>query len=290
MALLLLFGGLFLLFFGLVVSAATALQSGQPNADGPAVGVVEITGVIEDATPVMEALRDFADDDEIKGILVRVDSPGGAVGPSQEIYTEVVRTRARKKVVASLAGTAASGGYYAICGADRIVANPGTLTGSIGVITEIAQLDQVLGLLRVNTETFKSGELKDTGSPLRPLAPADRALLQGVVDNIYEQFRTTVLQERKLTPEALALIRDGRVLTGQQAKELGLVDELGNLHDAVAQLVTLAKLEGTPRLVHRKKKTDELIRELIDQGVGSLTQAMDRHLRPRMELRLPEGF
>lgn len=286
--LLLLFGGLFALFFGLVASVATMAQGGAPS--GPAVGVVEIKGVIEDARQPMEALRSFVEDDDIKGIVVRVDSPGGGVGPSQELYREVVRAKAKKKVVASLGGVAASGGYYAVCGADKIVANPGTLTGSIGVVTELAQVHEVLDLLRIQTESFKSGELKDAGSPLRPLTDADRSLFQSLIANIHQQFQQTVQQERKLQEAALSQIQDGRVLSGQQAKELGLVDELGNLHDAVVVLQELAGFEGRPRLVYPSKKTEELIRELIDQGVGSVARSLAGQVMPRVEYRLPARF
>jgi protease-4 len=289
LTLLLLFGGLFLLFFGLVVSAATLIEGGSP-VGGPSVGVVELTGVIDDPRQAMEAIRDFAEDSSINGIIIRVDSPGGSVGPAQEIYREVVKAKARKKVVASLGAVAASGGYYAICGANKIVANPGTITGSIGVITEVAHMEEVLSILHISTETFKSGELKDSGSLFRPVSPADRLLFEGMVRNVHEQFQRTVQKERNLTEAILARIRDGRVLTGEQAKTLGLVDELGNLHDAVGYLQVLAGFEGTPRLVYPSKKTEELIREMLDRGIGSAVRALMRNLGSRMEYRLPSMY
>lgn len=290
--LLLLFGGLFLLFFGLVVSAATVAEGGRSQA-GPAIGVVEIKGIIEDPKIPMERLRAFVADEDIKGIIIRVDSPGGSVGPSQELFREVVRARETKTVVASMGGVAASGGYYAVCGADLIVANPGTLTGSIGVITQIAHVEDVLDLLMVETETFKSGKLKDSGSATRAPTPADRELFRGLVDNIHEQFQRDVRAERgermkKLSEGAMEQVADGRVLSGEQAKELGLVDELGNLHDAVEHLVKMAGLKGEPRLVYPDKKTEDLIRELLDRGVGTLMQSVHQRLTgPRVEYRLP---
>jgi len=286
--LLLFFGGLFLLFFGLVVSAATVLGGRAPG--GPAVGVVELKGTIEDARRTMEAMRTFVEDEEIKGIVVRVDSPGGSVGPTQEIYREVLRARAKKKVVASLAGVAASGGYYAICGADRIIANPGTLTGSIGVITEIAHVEGILELLHIETESFKSGELKDSGSPLRSPTDADRNLFTGLVANVHQQFQQAVQKERKLSEEMMAKIQDGRVLTGEQAKDLGLVDDLGNLHDAVGVLQELAGIEGRPRLVYPGKKAEEFLKELIDKGVAGTARALTERLMPRVEYRMPSRF
>ncbi len=291
--LLLLFGGLFLLFFGLVVSAATVAEGGRTES-GPAIGVVEIKGIIEDPKVPMRRLRSFAADEDIKGIIVRVDSPGGSVGPSQELFREVLRARESKTVVASLGGVAASGGYYAICGADLIVANPGTLTGSIGVITQIAHFEDVLDLLMVETETYKSGALKDSGSPTREPTPADRELFRGLVENIHEQFRSDIVAQRgermkKLQEGAMDQVADGRVLSGAQAKELGLVDELGNLHDAADHLAKAAGLKGEPRLVYPDKKTEDLIKELLDRGVGTVIQSVRQRLSgPRIEYRLPQ--
>ena len=287
--LLLLFGGLFMLFFGLVVSAASLVQGGARQA-GPSVGVVEIKGIIEDAKDTMAQIRGFVEDEEIEGIVVRVDSPGGAVGPSQEIYREVLKATSRKKVVASLGAVAASGGYYAICGADKIIANPGTITGSIGVVMQVIHVEEILDMALLRTETFKSGALKDAGSQVRPVSAADRSMFEGMIASVHDQFQRAVQKERDLDADALAGFSDGRVLTGEQAREIGLVDELGNLHDAVGHLQALAGFKGIPRLVYPSKKPEQLLRELIDEGMGSLASSLVRVLGPRVEYRLPSGI
>ncbi len=285
-SLLLLFGGLFALFFAMILSAATMLQTGQPvKGDGPSFGVVEIKGVLDDSRTITEQLRKFADDDDIAGIILRVDSPGGPVAPAQEVYREVVRARAKKKVYVSMGTVAASGGYYASCAADKIFANPGTLTGSIGVITQVVHVEEVLDELMVGTETFKSGKLKDSGSPLREPTEQDRKLFQGLVEDVFEQFESTVAKERNLSEEVMARLADGRVVSGEQAKELGLVDELGNLYDTAEALRKALNETGTPNLVYPGRNPEDIIKDILEKGLSGAMQSLLKMDRAQIQYR-----
>lgn len=228
-----------------------------------AVGVIAINGVITGgrtssgfwgaqagAEDVIARLRTAARDPQIKAVVLRLNSPGGTASGAQEIAREVDRLRrAGKKVVASLSDVSASGAYWIACRADRIVANPGTLTGSIGVIMQTQDLRGLYEKLGMGTETFKSGPHKDMGSPARAVTPEERAIFQGMVDDIYEQFLTTVAEGRKMSLPEVRRLADGRVFTGRQAKEAGLVDELGNYYQAIAIAGQLAGLGAEPRVI-----------------------------------------
>lgn len=231
--------------------------------DGPKIGVVEIRGIISDSRHALEDLRRFRREETIRAVLVRIDSPGGAVGPSQEIYREIVKTRAKKPVVASMGQVAASGGYYIAAACDKIVASAGTLTGSIGVVANTSEFTSLLQLARINTATFKSGPYKDTGSPLRALTEADRKLLQSMVDRIHAQFVRDVAKGRRLDAKKVKALADGRVLTGEEAKDLKLVDALGNMSDALETAARLAKAKGDPVPV-RPPRRGGLLRRLLD--------------------------
>ena len=178
---------------------------------GEKVAVVEISGLLSKSTPILKDLKRFREDQRIRAIVLRVNSPGGVVGPAQEIMREVQRTKKEKKVVASFGSMAASGGYYAACSADLIMANPGTATGSIGVILKLANLEQLSKKLGVDVYSLKAGALKDLGSPFRPLTPKGREVLQGLLDNIHEQFIRDVAKNRKLPLDKVRSLADGRV-------------------------------------------------------------------------------
>jgi protease-4 len=245
---------LLLLFMLLGISAAIALfQKEMPI--GEKVAVVRVEGPILDSKNTIEDLKDYVTNQSVKAIILRVDSPGGAVAPSQEIYEEVRKAAAKKKVVVSMGSVAASGGYYISAPASRIVANPGTLTGSIGVIMEIPNLEGLLNKVGVKTEVIKSGEHKDMASVFRGIGKEERAILQDVLDDVHEQFIDAVAEGRKMVPEKVRKIADGRVFTGRQAIKAGLVDELGNLEDAIKTAAKLAGISGEPGVIDKKEKT-----------------------------------
>ena len=237
---------------------------------GDRIGVIPLEGPIFDSKPVISQLVKFQKDDGVKAIILRINSPGGGVGPSQEIYREVQKTTKTKKVVASMGGVAASGGYYIAAAADRIVANPGTITGSIGVIMEFVRFEELLNKIGVSLEVLKSGEFKDIGSPTRKMTERDKELIQGLIADIQRQFVEAVAQGRNLPVERVEKIADGRILSGAQAKELALVDTLGNFQDAVEEAKALAGIEGEVALVYPKKSKLELWDLLFESTARSI--------------------
>src|SRR3974377_2055827 len=232
---------------------------------GEKVGVVEVTGLISKATSTLEELKKFRDDNSIRAIVVRIDSPGGAVGPAQEIMEEINKTKKVKKVVASCGSMAASGGYYIASAADLIMANPGTATGSIGVIMQLANMEQLTKKLGVDFFDIKAGALKDMGSPFKPLTPEERAVFQSLLNNIHEQFINDVAKNRKLPVDKVRSLADGRVFTGQEAKGLGLIDALGNFNDAVERAGRLGGIKGKIETVYAEKKGFSLLNLILGQ-------------------------
>ena len=224
------------------------------------IGVIDLQGVMLTSEEVLTNLAEFRQDANIKAVLIRIDSPGGAVGAAQEIYQDIKRTARVKPVVASMASVAASGGYYAALGATKILANPGTMTGSIGVIIKFANLEKILDKVGYQTEVIKSGVNKDIGSFARAMTPAERELLQEMIDTVHGQFIQAVAENRKLSIETVKPIADGRILTGSQAKELGLIDQLGNFTDAVDQAMQLAGLKSErPNLIYPETRNFSLM-------------------------------
>ena len=221
---------------------------------GDRLGVVEIIGPIYDSKPTLKLLEQFEERGDIKGILVRIDSPGGGVAASQEIYEELRRMRNNgMPIVVSMGSVAASGGYYIACAADSIMANPGTTTGSIGVIVEYPVVADLISRWGIQFETVKSGHFKDTGSPFRKVTSEDRKWVQNWIDDAFDQFLNVVSSERNLPIDTVRVYATGRVYTGRQAMQLGLVDKMGNFDRAVELLASMAGIEGKPRLVYRKK-------------------------------------
>jgi len=223
---------------------------GDRLALGPSVGVVELRGVIEDAADTIEALERLRRHDGTRAVVLRVDSPGGAVAPAQELYDEIWHVRESKPVIASLGNVAASGGYYVASAANLILADPGTITGSIGAIMDVPQYGPLAEKVGVSEEVVKSGRFKDTGHPLRPLAPEERALLQGMVDDVLSQFVAAVAKGRSMEPERVRALADGRVFSGAQALSAGLVDRLGGLEAATRAAWEQAGQTGEPRVWH----------------------------------------
>jgi protease-4 len=235
---------------------------------GDKVGVVEVTGIISKSTPTLEHLKKFREDQRIRAIVLRVNSPGGVVGPSQEIMEEVEKTKKVKKVVASFGSMATSGGYYVACAADLIMASPGTATGSIGVILQLANIEQLAKKLGIDVYSLKAGALKELGSPFRPLSPREKEVLQGVLDNIHEQFIQDVARNRKLPLEKVRALADGRIFTGQEAKKLGLVDAMGNFNDAIERAGRLGGIRGKIETVYPEKKGFSLLKLILGQDVA----------------------
>lgn len=236
------------------------------------IGVIDLRGVMVASEEVLADLTVFRQDEDIKAVVIRIDTPGGAVGAAQEIYQDIRRTAKVKPVVASMASVAASGGYYAALGATTIYANPGTMTGSIGVIIKLANIEQILDKIGYKPEVIKSGMNKDIGSITRAMTPSERALLQGVIDNVYLQFIQAVADNRKLSLEVVRSLADGRIFSGSQAKDLGLIDRLGNFTDAIDQAMELAGLKGEqPNLVYPEGKTFSLMDLLAgEQGQSAI--------------------
>ena len=238
---------------------------------GQKVAVVDITGIITKSDKTIKLIHSYRDDASIKAIVIRIDSPGGSVAPVQEIYSELEKID--KPIVASMGGTAASGGYYVACAADTIMANPGTLTGSIGVIMQFTRLKGLYDKIGLEHQVIKSGDFKDTGSRFRELTEKEQAVLQATVDNVYNQFVDTIFEARKSLlsrPEILELA-DGRIFSGQQALDSKLLDRLGNLPEAIEHAAELADIDGKPKIV-RKEKKESLLEQLL--GVTQ-TPALD---------------
>ncbi len=260
--------GLLIFFFG-ILSLIGRYSGGRSSrlAFGEKIAIVDVKGVIAQSSGIIEELQQYVDDKEIKAIILRIDSPGGGVGPAQEIYREVMRIKPKKKVVTSMGSVAASGGYYIASASDLIVANPGTITGSIGVIMQFSNLEELLKKIGIKGVVLKSGEHKDIGSPFREMTPEEKKIMQEVLDNVHQQFIQAVADGRKLDRAKVAEIADGRILTGEQAKNLGLVDQMGNLQDAIDITAKMVGISGRPNVIHPKKRLS--IWELLMRDMAS---------------------
>ena len=241
--------------------------------------------MIESSRDVVEALVDFRESDSIKAIVLRVDSPGGGVGPSQEIHREVVKTVSVKPVVVSMGAVAASGGYYIAAPASRIVANPGTITGSIGVIMEFTNMQELLHKIGLQSDVVKSGRYKDVGSAVREMTSEERDLLQNVIDEVHLQFVEAVASGRKLSVEETSALADGRILTGSQAVAAGLVDELGNLQDAIELAADLGGISATPHVVYPEVERRSWLDYMIQETAVRLSEGMSSAVRPGLSYR-----
>lgn len=268
--------------FGLIlVILAVALFSGAMaffSSDGPLfnstrLGQVNLVGPIVDSTDVVDWIRTLRDDETVKGVLLRVNSPGGGIAPSQEIYAAIKDLAAKKPVVASFASVAASGGYYSACPATKIVANPGSITASIGVVAEFVTLEDAMSKLGIKPEVLTTGRFKAAGTPLRELTPAQRAQILSVMNNMHEQFVNDVAKARGMKVEDIAKIADGRAVSGMQAKQLGLVDRLGGRMVAIDLLKEMCSIKGRVPLLEGPVKEQTLIQEIlgINLSLDSLT-------------------
>jgi protease-4 len=242
-------------FAGILIGVLISDQSQSLGGNG--VAVINVDGIIIDSDPYIKSIREIRESDSVKAVVVRINSPGGAVATSQEIYEELKSLGETVPVIASMGTVAASGGYYIACAAATIYANPGTITGSIGVIAQFASYEQLLKWAKVEVEVIKSGEFKDLGSPLRKMPEAEKAYLQTLIDSVHSQFKDMVSEKRNLSPAKVASLSDGKIFTGSRAKELGLVDRIGTLEAAVAEARKLGGLneDSWIREYPIKKKT-----------------------------------
>ena len=268
-----------LIFFFILLFLIGRYSGGKTGrfAFGDKIAIVEVKGMITQSSGVIEELQQHLADDGVKAIILRIDSPGGGVGPSQEIYREIMRIKSnsKRKVVTSMGSVAASGGYYIASASDLIVANPGTITGSIGVIMQFSNFEELLKKIGVKGVVLKSGEHKDIGSPFREMTPEEKRIMQEVLDNVHQQFIQAVADGRKLDRSKVAQIADGRILTGEQAKSLGLVDQLGNLQDTIDITAKLAGIVGKPNILYPKRRIsiwDLLIRDMASAVIDVLTE------------------
>jgi protease IV len=279
-------GGVFVLF--VVTLFALVLYTVRDDGDAFSfgdnkIGVVELSGIILESRSLIEQLQRFAENSSIRAIILRIDSPGGGVAASQEIFNEVLRLRKLKKkiIVSSMASVGASGAYYIACGTDKIIANPGTVTGSIGVIAEWINYGELMKWAKLKSIVFKSGELKDAPSPVRELTLTEKKYLQNIIDDMYIQFVTAVAEGRRLDVEQVRGLADGRVFTGKDAKAKNLIDELGGLEEAVEITSKLAQISGEPKLVYPSKPKKGLLGLLFDDasGVLPLNSALDSRIQ-----------
>ena len=269
---------LLVLFFISILIARVILGSSENSlVDKPGIGLVEVKGMILDSRETVRQLRYFLKKDTIKAVVLRVDSPGGVVAPSQEISDEVRKFAAKKKIIVSMGSLAASGGYYISAPATMIFANPGTITASIGVILKLSNIEALMDKIGIKSYTLKTGKFKDSGSPMRKFSEEDQAMLQAVIDNTHEQFVQAVATGRKLPVNEIRKIADGRILSGEQAKSLKLVDRLGTLQDAIEEAGKLAGINGEPEVIlpPRKKLNywDILVDGMEEKFSGTLRSA-----------------
>ncbi len=265
-------GGLvvFLIFLSFFLSFLMIFK--EKSLGKPQIGVLQIKGIILDPEEYLMAIKDMEKDNNIKAIVVRIDSPGGSVGASQEIFEELKKARKIKPVVVSMGSVAASGALYVALGGTEIFASPGTITGSIGVLLQIPNIEKLLKKLGIKAETIKSGAYKDTGSIYRPLTPEERKYLTKKVKLIHEQFIKTISKERKIPLEKVRKFADGRIFTGEEALSLGLIDKLGNFWDAVDEAKKLAKISSAKLIFMPKKKG--FLSRLLEEKTSTIIQSL----------------
>jgi protease-4 len=285
---LIIIGAALILFvgFSLVVFLVSQTDTDMSFASlGNKVALIDITGVIEKPDDVIRQLKKYEDDSSIKALVLRIDSPGGGVAASQEIFDQLMKFKEKHKyIVVSMGAVAASGGYYVACAADTIFADPGTLTGSIGVIFSYPVLENLLDKVGIKMQVVKSGKLKDVGNFAREPSPEDIAMLQSVIDDTYDQFVSVVAVGRHLEIGYVKSLADGSVFTGRQAREKGLVDKLGTLEDAISKAGEMSDLGSNPRIIKERRINHTILDDLI--GKLGLDQVKSNiHLWPSLEYR-----
>lgn len=272
----------FILVFIAIIFGSSTIMSiflsskvGDHEKKGEKIGVIEIVGAIVESKQIIADLKKFREDDDIKAIVIRIDSPGGGVGPSQEIFRAINKAKKVKKVISSMGALAASGGYYAAAATEGIMANPGTITGSIGVIMGYTDLQGIFKKIGLSSVVIKSGTFKDTGSPLRTMKENERKFLQDFVGKIHAQFVADVAAGRSLDIEAVEKLADGRIYTGAESIELGLVDKLGNLEDAVDWAAELAGIKGPVSMIYPPKPKQAFLEYLTEASIQKMTNVIN---------------
>ena len=278
--------GLVVVGFFVLVLGITLLVEVLPVASENGIALIRIEGVILDPREAIQQIEHFADDSAVRAIVVRIDSPGGAVVPSQEIYAALKRVRdeGEKTVVASMGNMAASGGYYIAAASNTILANPGTITGSIGVIMEMTNIEELLDTVGVQSVVVKSGLHKDLASPFRPLSKDSRAILQHVMDDVHDQFIHAVAEGRDMEVEHVHALADGRIFTGRQALEANLIDRLGTLQDSIQLAADLAGLTEEPTVIEIEPRFS--LQDLIRTQVRDVLYAIIRPETFRLKFEL----
>lgn len=284
---------------GVMVAVFIAVMPGHSEEEevvegsGGKVALVELEGVITDSRETIRQIKKFRENSSVKGIILRVESPGGGVAASQEIYEEVRKTReSGKPIVVSMGSVAASGGFYVACGATKVMANRGTVTGSIGVISQFFRFDPLLGKIGVEVNTIKSGKMKDAGNPFRQMSENDRAYFQSLMDEVHRQFMDVVSRELEMAPESVKDLADGRVFTGEQAVQLGLVDTLGTFEDAIDYTASLAGIRGKPSVIKERERRATIFDILtgatsLDAILGAREQMFEQ---PILQYRMAPGL
>ena len=286
-SILLIFMGLAMVLFLVILFAG--LPTGSSGGGftlskfGDRVALVEVIGQITSSEWTVRQIRHWAEQDNVSAIVIRLDSPGGGVAASQEIFEEIGKAREKgKKVVASLGSVAASGALYIACGVDTVIANPGSLTGSIGVILQFPVFEGLMDKLGVRLETVRSGEFKDVGNPGRSITPREEEMLQAVIDNTYDQFVDVVAEGRGLSRDSVLTFATGAIFTGEQALDLGLVDILGNYQDAIDIAAEMAGIDPDPETVRHVKKRRMSLFDLLGSMVGFQTNTDEGLVGPRL--------
>lgn len=263
--------------FGIANFLGDNMMSGNKSAKDK-IAIVEISGVIMDSRDIVRQIRNFREDDSVQGIILRINTPGGAVAPSQEIYDEVLRSRSSKPIYASMGSVAASGGYYIAAAAEQVYANPGSLTGSIGVIMAFTNFEGLMKKVGVRPEVIKAGKFKDTGSPARTMSNKERKYLQAVVKDVHNQFIEAVSKGRNMDPAQARKLADGRIFTGRQALEMKMVDELGGLEDAIGNMGKRLGIDGRPYVIQEREREsfmDWLVNGKLQDSLSSAAISQD---------------
>ncbi len=271
------------IFFLLSLFLASTLGLNGKIAKSDKIAIINIKNIITQSSNTVRQIKKYADNKSIKAIVLRIDSPGGGVAPSQEIYSEILKVRknSNKIVVTSMGNLAASGGYYIAGASDKIVANPGTLTGSIGVIMTFSNIEELMKKIGLKTEIIKSGEFKDMGSPMREFTEKEKKLLQEVIDDVYDQFVNAVAVGRNIDVKKVKELSDGRIFTGRQAFNIGLVDQLGSLEEAIKLAAELVGIDGKPKIVSEKKERSLLFKLLEYKALSYLPSQL--HIIPGLQ-------
>jgi protease-4 len=268
-------GAFFLLNIGFgLIALSSLLGENRELTVGSGVGLIEVKGLIMDPQETVKHLVDFGKSENVKAVVLRIDSPGGVVGPSQEIWSAVKRLKEKKQVIVSMGSVAASGGYYIAAPANLIYANPGTITGSIGVLMKFSNIEGLMDKVGMKSFTLKTGKFKDSGSPFRNMSPEERAVLQSVIDSTHSQFVRAVAEGRKMPEQKVRELADGRIFSGEQALQLKLIDRLGTMQDAIAEAGRLSGIQGEPQVIKTPKKKKLFMDMLVEESAVKFSSLM----------------